>query len=152
MCYLQTTESNEMRHFLSSVYCTTQHKLKFYQHMTQCIFHKNLNSDLLVTIVIQHNGVIGLTAVPSTVQSALPDRWEESASAQKLHWTGKESCWSASSPYFFPGMNTDTVRLSSTEKISEKHFYKWQDHLLLPNAITHSGAIPDWMESSLSFL
>lgn len=36
----------------------------------------------------------------------------ESAKAQKLHWTGKEICWSASSPYFFPGMITDTVRLS----------------------------------------
>jgi len=39
-----------------------------------------------------------------------------SAKAQKLHWMGKESCWSTSSPYFFAGMKTDTVLLSRAER------------------------------------
>lgn len=69
--------------------------------------------------------ILALTAVPSTAESALPEHWEECVPEecvrpQKLHWTGKESCWSASSPYFFPGMNTDTERLSRTENKDRK--------------------------------
>lgn len=60
-----------------------------------------------------------LTAVPIKTFSAFPDWREASVSAQKLHWTGKETCWSASSPYFFPGMNTETVPLSRTEEHSK---------------------------------
>lgn len=62
-------------------------------------------------------GETKLTAVPSKAHSTRPDRWEVSARAQKLHWMGKESCWSASSPYFFPGMNTETVLLSRAVKL-----------------------------------
>lgn len=82
----------------------------------QIMFHLNH------TNVLHYKVVIKPTAVPSTVHSALPDRREASARAQKLHWTGMESCWSASSPYFFPGMNTETVLLSRTEEIKKEHW------------------------------
>lgn len=61
------------------------------------------------------------TAVPiKTFSDIFPDCREASVRAQKLHWTGKETCWSASSPYFFPGMNTETVFPSRTEEIKKR--------------------------------
>ncbi len=87
--------------------------------------------------VIQEHVATEPTAVPSKAHSALPECREASVRAQKLHWTGKESCWSASSPYLFPGMNIGTVLLSRTEgekkgNTSTKAFHVKQKGFMLP--------------------
>lgn len=76
--------------------------------------HFDLIRSMLLKVA--HPSVHRLTTVPNMLQSVLPLLWEGSVKAQKLHWTGKDSCLSASSPYFFPGTNTDTVWFSRTEK------------------------------------
>lgn len=51
----------------------------------------------------------------STLSGLLPflQGANASAMAQKLQLMGKERSWSASSPYFFPGIKTETVLVSN---------------------------------------